>query len=57
MIKIFESNDYSELEKDVNEWVKTCGSKIHEYQFRMALNEHGPLYSCCVVLELNTHDF
>ena len=56
MIKIFEGTDWEILEREVNLWIKSCGSKIHDIQFRTAMNEDGLMFHCCVITELNLHN-
>lgn len=56
MIKIFEATVYSTLEKEVNDWIDNCGSKVYDIQFRTVLNENELIYHCCVILELNLHN-
>jgi len=53
MIKILEEVDSSRLEKAVNEYIDTCGSKIESIQFTCALNEDGIILHCCIVHDLS----
>lgn len=57
MIKIFENTDYILLEKELNEWIVTCENRIHDIQFRTVMNEAGIIFHCCVIVELNLHNY
>ena len=53
MIKIFENEDYIKLEKAVNGYIDTCGSKIESIQFTTSCNEFGIVFHCCIVHDLS----
>lgn len=53
MIKIFEEMDSSKLEKAVNEYIDTCGSKIESIQFTTSCNEFGIVFNCYIVHDLS----
>jgi len=53
MIKIFENNDWSLLEKQVNEYLETCGSKVSDIQFRTNMTEGEILFHVCIVHDLD----